>query len=73
MKSNVVLAARQLPELVRSTLTRLQEENVSTPVLPPYLGSYEDLVNALLHNPFLGGGRGPGPRRLKADDVELNP
>jgi hypothetical protein len=47
---------------------------VSTPVLPPYLGSYEDLVNALLHNPFLGSGHSPHPvRRVTADEVELNP
>jgi hypothetical protein len=27
---------------------------MSTPPLPPYLGSWEELVKALLHNPFLG-------------------
>jgi len=27
--------------------------------VPPYLGSWEQLVKALLHNPFLGGGGGP--------------
>lgn len=31
--------------------------------LPPYLGSWEELVKALLHNPFLGSGAG-GPQRL---------
>jgi hypothetical protein len=45
---------------------------MSTPILPPYFGSYEDLVNALLHNPSLGSGR-PPTHRLSADEVELNP
>jgi hypothetical protein len=27
---------------------------MNTPTLPPYLGSWEGLVSALLHNPFLG-------------------
>jgi hypothetical protein len=36
---------------------------MTTPYLPPYLGSYEHLVQALLHNPFLGSGHpGPHPR-----------
>ena len=26
--------------------------------LPPYLGTWEELVQALLHNPYLGSGRG---------------
>jgi len=34
---------------------------MSTPALPPYLGSWDDLVNALLHDPFLGSGRGGRP------------
>jgi hypothetical protein len=46
--------------------------NMSTPILPSYFGSYEDLVNALLHNPSLGSGR-QSIHRLTADDVELNP
>jgi len=29
--------------------------------LPPYFGNYEDFLKALLHNPFLGSGRGPKP------------
>ena len=36
---------------------------MTTPILPAYFGSYEDLVKALLHNPFLGSGyTGPHPR-----------
>jgi hypothetical protein len=46
---------------------------MSTPILSPYLGSYEDLVNALLQNPFLGSGRGGPIYRVTADQVELNP
>ena len=42
---------------------------MSTPHLPPYLGSYEELASALLHDPFLGTGR----MRRPADSVELNP
>lgn len=30
---------------------------MSIPWIPPYSGSYEDLINSLLHNPFLGSGR----------------
>jgi len=44
---------------------------MSTPILPPYLGSYEELVNALVHNPSLGSGQGP-IHRLTADP-EINP
>ncbi|WP_157131075.1 hypothetical protein [Burkholderia savannae] len=36
---------------------------MSTPWLPPYLGSWDDLVKALLHNPSLGGGH---PHHLRA-------
>ena len=38
---------------------------MSTPSLPPYLGSWNELVNALLHNPFLGGGQGGPPHRIE--------
>ncbi|MEO6195007.1 MAG: hypothetical protein ABIS20_18480 [Thermoanaerobaculia bacterium] len=31
---------------------------MSNPLLPSYLGSWEQLMEALLHNPFLGGGGG---------------
>jgi hypothetical protein len=33
---------------------------MTTPWVPPYFGSWEQLVQELLHNPFLGSGRGPG-------------
>jgi len=42
---------------------------VSTPTLPPYLGSWEELVNALLHNPSLGGGRGGIPHQVAAEMI----
>ncbi len=29
------------------------------PSLPAYLGSWDDLIRALLHDPFLGSGNGP--------------
>ena len=29
------------------------------PTLPPYLGTWDELLQALLNNPFLGSGRGP--------------
>jgi hypothetical protein len=47
---------------------------MSTPKLPPYLGSYEELVAALLHDPFLGSGR-PRPRMLQSEGAspDLNP
>jgi hypothetical protein len=34
--------------------------------LPPYLGSWDGLVQALLHNPFLGSGQSPHPHLLSA-------
>ena len=34
--------------------------------VPPYFGSYEQLLKELLHNPFLGSGHsGPHPRMLE--------
>ena len=37
--------------------------------LPPYFGSYEQLLNALLHNPFLGSGRvGVSPLTTHRDE-----
>jgi hypothetical protein len=35
--------------------------------LPPYFGSYEQLIKALLHNPFLGSGQGGFPPRAFED------
>src|ERR1051325_832900 len=33
--------------------------------LPPYFGSWDDLIAALMHNPYLGSGHGPpGPHHL---------
>jgi hypothetical protein len=44
---------------------------MATPFVPPYLGTYEDIARALLHNPFLGSGHsGPRPHH---EAVELNP
>jgi hypothetical protein len=40
------------------------------PTLPSYLGTWEELVQALLHNPFLGSGRGP---RTHADELMKGP
>lgn len=34
---------------------------MSNPWLPPYLGSWDELMAALLHNPFLGSERGSSP------------
>jgi hypothetical protein len=36
------------------------------PNLPSYLGTWEELVQALLNNPFLGSGRGPQPHLLQS-------
>jgi hypothetical protein len=46
---------------------------MANPSLPPYLGTWEELVQALLHNPFLGGGRGPHPHALEALKERLGP
>jgi hypothetical protein len=35
---------------------------MATPTLPPYLGSWDSLLNSLLHNPFLGSSRPQPPR-----------
>jgi hypothetical protein len=44
---------------------------MDAPWIPPYFGSYEELVNALLGNPFLGSGAGPGhPLRAEAFSVD---
>lgn len=52
---------------------------MSHPTPPPYLGSWEELVQALLHNPYLGSGR-EGPlgteaevRRTGGQAVTLSP
>jgi len=40
---------------------------MNTPTLPPYLGSWDELVKALLNNPFLGSGQGGFPPRANAE------
>ncbi len=40
---------------------------MSNPSLPPYLGSWEELLRALLHNPFLGSGKTGPPELLEAE------
>ncbi len=46
---------------------------MSTPSFPPYLGSYEDIVNALLHNPLWGSGHVGHIPHVQAEADELNP
>jgi hypothetical protein len=41
------------------------------PWVPPYFGSWDDMVNALLHNPFLGSGRGGKPHVTHWDTPEM--
>lgn len=45
------------------------------PWLPPYLGSWHELIEALLHDPFLGGGTKPGPHHwaFRMFDPEPSP
>jgi hypothetical protein len=40
---------------------------MNAPTLPPYLGSWDELVKALLNQPFLGSGQGRIPPRLGAE------
>jgi hypothetical protein len=42
------------------------------PNLPPYLGTWDELVQALLHNPLLGSGRTP-LSHLQSHTERLNP
>jgi hypothetical protein len=46
---------------------------MANPNLPPYLGSWDELVQALLHNPFLGSGRGPHPHLLQTHLERMGP
>jgi hypothetical protein len=39
---------------------------MAKPNLPPYLGTWDELVQALLNNPFLGSGGGPRTHFLEA-------
>jgi len=43
------------------------------PTLPPYLGTWDELVQALLHNPFLGSGRAPLTHLLQSHTERANP
>jgi hypothetical protein len=47
---------------------------MSTPWVPPYFGSWEEIVQSLLHNPFLGSPH-PSPHLLMSagEAVALNP
>jgi hypothetical protein len=43
---------------------------MSIPWLPPYLGTWQDLINSLLNDPFLGSRRGHGfPYGVAATDL----
>ena len=46
---------------------------MSNPWLPPYLGSWEQLMAALLHNPFLGGGGGGIPPSTHPEAMMSSP
>lgn len=46
---------------------------MANPNLPPYLGSWDELVQALLHNPFLGSGGGPHPHLLQSLSERMRP
>ena len=46
---------------------------MSTPYVPPYFGSYEEIVNARLHDPFLGSGRSHRLPQTHIQADELNP
>jgi hypothetical protein len=39
---------------------------MAQPNLPSYLGTWDELVRELLHNPFLGSGHGPGPHGFRS-------
>src|SRR5262245_4862126 len=39
---------------------------MSHPTLPPYLGSWDHLLRALLHDPFLGSGKKPVHKAVEA-------
>ncbi|SRR5712692_1281647 len=42
---------------------------MSNPTLPPYLGTWDELLQALLHNPFLGSGSGGIPPRTHLEEL----
>ena len=41
------------------------------PWVPPYFGTWEQLVNELLHNPFLGSGRGGYPPCVQTNILRM--
>jgi hypothetical protein len=43
------------------------------PTLPPYLGTWDELVQALLNNPFLGSGRTPISHLMKTQSEGPDP
>lgn len=44
---------------------------MNDPWLPPYLGSWEELVNAELHNPFLGSGSHGRPPSILSEEMRM--
>ena len=42
---------------------------MSHPTLPAYLGTWDELLQALLHNPFLGSGKGGPQPKLELDEL----
>ncbi len=42
---------------------------MSDPTLPPYLGTWNELLQALLQNPFLGSGSGGIPPRTHLEEL----
>jgi hypothetical protein len=63
LSTNLFSSASTAP--IANSSSRLQEVDMPSgqPWLPPYLGSWEDLISGLRHDPFLGSGDGP-PRPL---------
>jgi hypothetical protein len=46
---------------------------MSEPTLPAYLGSWKELIQKLLHDPFLGSGGGPHPPRTHLETFGPSP
>jgi hypothetical protein len=55
-----------------SNNTPFTERYFMTPWVPPYFGSYQQLLNELLHNPFLGSG-GPDIPVTHREDAREGP
>jgi hypothetical protein len=43
---------------------------MTNPTLPPYFGTWDELLQALLHNPFLGSGSGGIPPRTHLEELQ---